>query len=299
MLDYSSLFALAAVVKEGSFERAARALHVTPSAVSQRIRLLEERLGCALVIRGQPCEATETGRRLCQHIDRVSLLEHELQADMPWFLQEERTRISVPIAVNADSLATWFMQAAVTFGKGDVALLQIAVDDEGHTAQWLRSGQVLAAVTATEAPAAGCNCLPLGAMRYVAAASPAFLARHFPQGINTASLALAPSLMFNAKDELQQRWVEQHFGTTVPMPRHTLPSSQAFVAAALGGLGWAMHPHALVREHLNSGALVKLKEDSELHVPLYWQHARMASSLIQNLTRAVVAAADGALVKMD
>ncbi len=299
MLDYSSLFALAAVVKEGSFERAARALHVTPSAVSQRIRLLEERLGCALVIRGQPCEATETGRRLCQHIDRVSLLEHELQADMPWFVQEERTRISVPIAVNADSLATWFMQAAIIFGKGDAALLQIAVDDEGHTAQWLRSGQVLAAVTATEAPAAGCNSLPLGAMRYVAAASPTFLARHFPQGIDTASLAQAPSLMFNAKDELQQRWVERHFGTSVPMPRHTLPSSQAFVAAALGGLGWAMHPHALVREHLNSGALVELKQDSRLDVPLYWQHARMASSLLRNLTRAVVAAAGEALVKMD
>lgn len=299
MLDYSSLFALAAVVKEGSFERAARALHVTPSAVSQRIRLLEERLGCALVIRGQPCEATETGRRLCQHIDRVSLLEHELQADMPWFLQEEPTRTSVSIAVNADSLATWFMQAAVTFGKGDVALLQIAVDDEGHTAQWLRSGQVLAAVTATEAPAAGCNSLPLGAMRYLAAASPAFLARHFPQGIDTASLAQSPSLMFNAKDELQQRWVEQHFGTRVPMSRHTLPSPQAFVAAALGGLGWAMHPHALVREHLSSGALVELKPDSRLDVPLYWQHARMASSLLRNLTRAVVAAADEALVKMD
>ena len=298
MLDYSSLFALAAVVKEGSFERAARALHVTPSAVSQRIRLLEERLGCALVIRGQPCEATETGRRLCQHIDRVSLLEHELQADMPWFLQEERTRISVPIAVNADSLATWFMQAAVTFGKGDVALLQIAVDDEGHTAQWLRSGQVLAAVTATEAPAAGCNCLPLGAMRYVAAASPAFLARHFPQGIDTASLALAPSLMFNAKDELQQRWVEQHFGTTVPMPRHTLPSSQAFVAAALGGLGWAMHPHALVREHLNSGALVKLKEDSELHVPLYWQRWSLEAEVLKALGDAVAAAARSGLRPM-
>ena len=299
MMDYSSLFALAAVVKEGSFERAARALHVTPSAVSQRIRLLEERLGCALVIRGQPCEATETGRRLCQHIDRVSLLEHELQADMPWFLQEEPTRTSVSIAVNADSLATWFMQAAVTFGKGDVALLQIAVDDEGHTAQWLRSGQVLAAVTATEAPAAGCNSLPLGAMRYVAAASPAFLARHFPQGIDTASLAKAPSLMFNAKDELQQRWVEQHFGTRVPMPRHTLPSPQAFVAAALGGLGWAMHPHGLVREHLNSGTLVELKPDSRLDVPLYWQHARMASALLRNLTRAVVEAADEALMKMD
>lgn len=299
MLDYPSLFALAAVVREGSFERAARALHVTPSAVSQRIRLLEERLGCALVVRGQPCEATETGRRLCLHIDRVSLLEHELQADMPSFLQHEPKRVNVPLAVNADSLATWFMPAATAFGRETTALLQIAVDDEGHTAPWLRSGQVLAAVTATEAPAAGSNSLPLGSMRYVAAASPAFLARYFSEGIDAASLAQAPSLIFNAKDELQQRWVEQHFGSSVPMPRHTLPSPQAFVAAALGGLGWAMHPQALVREHLDSRALVELKPDSPLDVPLYWQHARMASSLLRDLTKAVVAAARDGLVQTE
>ena len=114
MLDYPSLFALAAVVREGSFERAATVLHVTPSAVSQRIRLLEERLGCALVVRGQPCKATETGRRLCQHIDRVSLLEHELQADMPSFLQTEPTRVSVPLAVNADTVADVVLQAGDT-----------------------------------------------------------------------------------------------------------------------------------------------------------------------------------------
>lgn len=111
MLDYPSIFALTAVVKEGSFERAAKALHVTPSAVSQRIRLLEERLGCALVVRGQPCEATETGRRLCQHVDRVSMLEHELQADMPSFIQNEPTRVNVPLAVNGDSLATVWRQS--------------------------------------------------------------------------------------------------------------------------------------------------------------------------------------------
>jgi LysR family transcriptional regulator, chromosome initiation inhibitor len=296
MLDYASLFALAAVVREGSFERAARALHVTPSAVSQRIRLLEERLGCALVVRGQPCEATETGRRLCQHMDRVSLLEHELRADMPSFLQDGPSRVSLPLAVNADSLATWFMPAAVEFGKREAALLQIAVDDEGHTAQWLRTGQVLAAVTATEAPAAGCNSVPLGAMRYVAAASPAFVARHFPRGIGTDSLARAPSLVFNAKDELQQRWVEQHAGGGAPMPRHTLPSPQAFVAAALGGLGWAMHPQALVREHLDNGALVELKPGCPLDVPLYWQHARVASSLLRDLTQAVNLAAKQGLL---
>jgi len=297
MLDYPSLFALAAVVREGSFERAAKALHVTPSAVSQRIRLLEERLGCALVVRGQPCEATETGRRLCQHIDRVSLLEHELQADMPSFLQSEPTRVSVPLAVNADSLATWFTTAIAAFGRGAPVLLQIAVDDEGHTAEWLRSGQVLAAVTAKQEPAAGCNSLPLGAMRYLAAASPAFVARHFSQGINPESLATAPSLMFNAKDELQQRWAERHCGRTIQMPRHTLPSPQAFVAAALGGLGWAMHPEALVREHLNSGALVELKPDSPLDVPLFWQHARMASTLLRDLTAAVLDAAKSGLIQ--
>lgn len=298
MLDYSSLFALAAVVKEGSFERAARALHVTPSAVSQRIRLLEERLGCALVIRGQPCKATETGRRLCQHIDRVSLLEHELQEDMPSFLHEEPTRVNVPLAVNADSLATWFMPAVTKFGNESAALLQIAVDDESHTTEWLRSGQVLAAVTAKIEPASGCNCVPLGAMRYVAAASPSFMSKHFSEGIDAGSLVQAPSLMFNAKDELQQRWVEQRFGGGVPMQRHTLPSPHAFVAAALGGLGWAMHAQALVHEHLKTGALVELKPDSPLNVPLYWQHARMASSLLRDLTRAVCLAAKDGLVKL-
>jgi len=114
MLDYASLAALAAVVLEGSFERAARSLHVTPSAVSQRIRLLEERVGCALVVRGQPCRGTEAGLRLCQHVDRVRLLEHELQLDLPALEQTDTARIRLPVAVNADSLATWFAAALAT-----------------------------------------------------------------------------------------------------------------------------------------------------------------------------------------
>jgi LysR family transcriptional regulator, chromosome initiation inhibitor len=297
MLDYPSLFALAAVVREGSFERAAMALHVTPSAVSQRIRLLEERLGCALVVRGQPCEATETGRRLCQHIDRVSLLEQELQPDMPSFVQVESTRVSVPLAVNADSLATWFTGAVTAFCLNAPVLLKISVDDEGHTAEWLRSGQVLAAVTAKQEPAAGCNSLPLGSMRYLAAANPAFVARYFPQGISAESLATAPSLTFNAKDQLQQRWAARHYGHAIQIPSHTLPSPEAFVAAALGGLGWAMHPVALVREHLNSGALVEITPNSPLDVALFWQHARMASTLLRDLTAAVFTAAKSELVQ--
>ncbi len=289
------MFALAAVVREGSFERAARALHVTPSAVSQRIRLLEERVGCALVTRSQPCEATETGRRLCRHVDQVRLLEHDLQADLPAAAQDGLARVSVPVAVNADSLATWFMPAMVAFAAQAPALLQVTVDDEGHTAQWLRSGEVLAAVTASAQAAAGCNSVALGAMRYVAAASPSFVARHFAGGVHAESLAHAPSLVFNHKDQLQQRWVERQCGHSVQMPRHCLPSPQAFAAAALGGMGWAMHPEALVHEHLARGSLVELQAGRWLEVALYWQHARMASTLLGGLSDAVVAAARQAL----
>lgn len=297
MLDYASLFALASVVREGSFERAARALHVTPSAVSQRIRLLEERVGCALVTRAQPCEATEAGRRLCQHVDRVRLLEHELHTDIPAFAQDGPVRVNVPVAVNADSLATWFTPAAVAFSASAPGLLQVSVDDEGHTAHWLRGGMVLAAVTATEQATAGCNSQALGAMRYVAAASPAFVAQHFAQGVNVNSLAEAPSLIFNAKDELQHRWVERQCGRRVEMPHHVLPSPHAFVIAALGGIGWAMHPLALVEDHLDSGQLVELKSGSYWDVPLFWQQARIASALLNELSRTVVMAAKGRLVQ--
>ncbi len=291
MLDYAALTALAAVVREGSFERAAAALHVTPSAVSQRIRGLEERLGCTLVVRGPPCRATDTGQRLCRHVQQVQLLEQDLQDSLPTLAAAAGTRVSLPVAVNADSLATWFAPAVAAFAATAPVLLQLAVDDQDHTAQWLRSGAVLAAVTGTGRAAAGCNSRPLGAMRYVAAASPAFMARHFAAGVGPATLAQAPSLVFSTKDELQARWVRRLCHRDVQMPRHALPSTQAFLIAALAGMGWALQPLALAGPHLQDGSLVELLPDSPLDVPLYWQHARAASALVDELSRAVLAAA--------
>ena len=189
MLDYAALSALAAVVREGSFERAAQALFVTPSAVSQRIRSLEERVGCALVVRGQPCRPTDTGRRLCQHVDRVRLLEQELQGALPTLAPEGLTRVALPIAVNADSLATWFAPTVAAFAADAPVLVTLSVDDQDHTATWLRSGAVLAAVTGTARPPAGFNSRPLGAMRYIAAASPAYMARHFAAGVGFGACA--------------------------------------------------------------------------------------------------------------
>lgn len=295
MLDYASLFALSAVIREGSFERAARALNVTPSAISQRIRLLEERMGCALVVRGQPCQATETGRRLCQHIDRVRLLEQELHEAMPALSADGPVRVTLPIAVNADSLATWFAPALASFAADAPVLMDVTIDDQDHTSEWLRSGKVLAAITAADRPTSGCNSLPLGAMRYLAVASPAFMAKHFAIGISPDSLARAPSLIFNAKDALQARWTQHLCQREVELPRHTLPSPQAFVTATLAGMGWGMHPEALVAPHLADGSLVELLPGTPLDIPLHWQYARTASSLLEGMTRQILAAARAAL----
>src|SRR6201995_151704 len=112
MLDYALLDALAAVVRHGSFERAANELNVTPSAVSQRVKLLEERVGSVLVKRGNPCTATTSGALLCRHTERVQLLEAELARPLPALpgasLQAWPT---LRVAVNDDSVGTWFIDA--------------------------------------------------------------------------------------------------------------------------------------------------------------------------------------------
>lgn len=299
MLDYAALAALAAVIREGSFERAARSLNVTPSAISQRIRLLEERVGCALVVRDQPCRPTETGRRLCQHVDRVGLLEQELEGAVPALAPNGIARVPLPVAVNADSLATWFAPAMAEFAAQAPVLMDIAVDDQDCTAEWLRSGAVMAAVTATARAATGCNSTTLGAMRYLAVCSPAFAARHFEDGVGIASLTRAPSLVFSTRDELQARWASRLCHRHVELPRHTLPSTQAFVTAALAGMGWGLQPELLIEPHLASGALVELVPQTPFDVPLYWQQARAASVVLDGLTRHLLPAARKALIPSD
>lgn len=299
MLDYSALAAMAAVVREGSFDRAARALNVTPSAISQRVKLLEERVGCALVVRGQPCSATETGQRLCQHIDRVRLLEQDLQDALPSLTSEHQAKVEMPIAVNADSLATWFLPALTAFAVKAPVLMDVVVDDQDYTSDWLHSGKVLAAVTASAQPAVGCSSSPLGAMRYLAVASPAFIARHFPTGVDVASLRVTPSLVFNTKDELQTRWAERQCHQQIELPRHKLPSPQAFVAATIAGMGWGMHPQSLIAAELKRGELIELVPDTPFDVPLYWQCARSVSTLLDGLTAEILAAATSLLILAD
>lgn len=293
MLDYAGLKAVAAVARTGSFEKAARALHVTPSAISQRVKQLEDRLGAVLVVRGSPCTATEKGEWLCRHVEQVEMLEGRLFDHLPSLGPAAGLggQVTVHIATNADSLGTWFLPAVAAFTRQTGHLLNIAVDDQDHTAEWLKGGRVLAAVTGLEKPVPGCRRVFLGLLRYHATASPDFIATYFPDGVTEAGLARAPALTFNQKDRLQSLWMKQALQRDVAFPTHWLPSTQGFVEAALLGMGWGMNPVALVKDHLEAGTLVELLPGVTVDIPLYWQVNRLAADQLRALTQAVTAAA--------
>lgn len=297
MLDEALLTAVAAVAREGSFERAARVLHITPSAVSQRVKLLEERLGAVLIVRGQPCSATEIGARICRHAELVSVLVSELRRELPMLPKDDPDTVhaSLRIAVNADSLGTWFIKAMADFGRDDAALLNLTLADEDHTAEWLRRGYVLAAVTSVGTAVPGCRIRRLGSLRYVATASPGFVQRWFGAGVTADGLARAPSLLFDSNDRLQEAWARRAVRRDVALPVHRIPSTQAFIDAALAGVGWGMNPLSLIRAQLKAGTLVELLPDTPIDVPLYWQATRLKVPILERLTRSVTRAAAAAL----
>jgi len=291
-VDYAALRAVAAVVRTGSFERAAAALNVTPSAVSQRVKHLEERLGAVLIARGTPCTATDKGLALCRHMDRVGMLEKDLMEELPEISgADSAERVTLNLATNADSLGTWFLDAIAAFTKATDYLVNVAIDDEDHTADWLRRGRVLAAVTALERPVQGCRVTPLGALRYQATASPDFVARYFADGLTEAAFQRAPALTFNQKDRLQNVWAKEVFGRDMSFPTHWLPSTQSFLDGCLAGMGWALNPVQLAKRHIENGDLVELVPGKILERRLFWQINRLAADQLDELSRSILAVA--------
>lgn len=296
MLDPAQLAALAAVHRRGSFDLAAAALHVTPSAISQRIKALEEAAGTLLIRRGQPSAATDAGLRLIRHHDEIGLLERTLAVDLPGLSASPAT---LRIAVNADSLATWVIPAlAATEGF----LFDLVIDDQDVSQDWLKRGEVVAAVTGHAGPLQGCDTLALGALRYRATAAPGYMRRWFPEGPTAAALAQAPALTFSDKDRLQELWVARQTNgeaRRAGFPSHRMAASQAFVDACLWGLGWGLNPEVLVADHLAKGTLVELAPDSALDVPLHWQFTRLAAPALAPVTDAILRSARRLLIPPD
>lgn len=295
-LLHPQLAAFAAILEEGSFDAAARRLNVTASAISQRIRALEDRLGQVLVIRQSPCRPTPAGERLLRHVRPMQLLEAEANAELQPDAASATSRPApLAIAVNDDSLETWLLPALSAMHLDHGALFDVRVDDQDHTLDLLRAGTVLGAVTSTGRPLQGCNVQPLGVMRYHAIASPPFIRRYLTDGFNATSLARAPMIVFNRKDDLQARFIRRVTRASVSPPIHYLPTSNGFVAAAALGLGWCLAPEALLEPALRARSIAIVDPTRPIDVPLYWQHAAVRSSTLQQLGLALRKAASASL----
>jgi LysR family transcriptional regulator (chromosome initiation inhibitor) len=277
MLDYALLDALGAVVRLGSFDRAARELNVTPSAVSQRVKLLEERVGSVLVKRGQPCIATPPGALLCRHIERVQRLETELGGQMPALPGMLPGKWpTFRMAVNDDSVGNWFIDAIAGFFAEREMLLDLVIDDQDYTAQQLRDGSVQGAVTTQAEPVQGCRSTKLGRMRYLPVCSPAYFDRHFTAGVTRDALRHAPRVDFNQKDQMQKRFMRRITRADLDPPRHLIPHVAGYLRACLSGMAWGMCPTQMIGPALASGELVELMPGAHIDVDLYWQSWRLS-----------------------
>jgi LysR family transcriptional regulator (chromosome initiation inhibitor) len=290
-LNASQLAAFTEIVRTGSFDGAARKLHVTSSAISQRVRQLEDGLGQVLIVRETPCRPTPAGQELLRHALQVELLEKELFGQMGLEADGDAPPVSLPVAVNADSLDGWFVDVVEAVCSASRLVLDIRVEDQDHSAQLLRTGDVVAAIGAAASAPQGCSAEYIGSMRYLALAAPAYCERYFATGVNAVTLAAAPRLVYNHKDDMQDAFVEQVTGRPIDAPHHFVPSTPAYVQIACRGLGWGMIPQHLAAQHIAAGALVELRPGAHCDVKLYFHRWQVQSRALGFLAACVHTAA--------
>ena len=298
MLDARQLEALAAVAEHGGFGPAARALSLTLPAVSLRIKALEEHLGQRLLVRGKSVRATAAGQALLAHVKQVRMMEADLLRAMPGGTAKATARWqSLSVAINADSVASWFLPGVAALLQRHHLLLEIVIDDQDHTHDALKSGDVMGCVTTLAKAVRGCVAEPLGLMRYRCVATPEVVQRcRTARGTISAHRLLAqPAIIFNRKDALQDAFLQQQFGLRQPnYPRHFAPAVEAFETAIELGLGWGMVPE----QHLaKRPGLAELLPGTSVDVTLFWQHWAHESTSAQRLTEAVKRAARDSLVR--
>ncbi|GAA5206887.1 LysR family transcriptional regulator ArgP [Microbacterium kyungheense] len=278
---------LAVAVDEGTLDAAARRLHVTPSAVSQRIKTLEEHLGRLLLVRSKPVRATKDGAAVIRLARQLALLEHDALAELGAGADDETVLTSVPLAVNADSLATWFLPPLARLAVRHPVVFDLHRDDQDFTAGLLESGTVMGAVTSRAAPVAGCRSSVLGAMRYEAVATPGYVERWLG-GDRARALGHAPLVDFDRRDDLQNEWLTRQGIDPARPPRHYVPASSDFATAVRLGLGWAMLPRFQSQDALQRGELVLLGGPAS-DVVLHWQQWNLRSPLLDAIAEEIVA----------
>jgi len=298
-LDPDALECLAAIIEEGGFERAAQRLSITQSAVSQRLRALEAQVGTVLIVRSRPLKPTQAGQLMLKHAKMMRLLRADLERDLrelaPSSTGSGREEERISVAINADSIGTWALPALNPLAQAGLPI-EIIVDDQEFTHEWLREGQVLGCVTSLGRALRGCRMEALGSMDYIAVAEPGFAARHLPKGLSAHNFYQVPFVAFNRKDHLQHEFVTRSFGLPrVVLKQLFVPSSEGQVRAVQSGWGVSVLPELRVREQLARGELVDLAPRHRLSVKLYWHCWNLSSDVLESLSDALRTAAAAAL----
>lgn len=292
-MDLSQLQALAAAVDGGTFDAAAKALNVTPSAISQRIRALENSVGGVLLQRSKPIATTPVGETYLRLARQIETLTADAEAEVEMATTTEWPEVT--LAVNGDSLATWVMPALAELA-GEYRF-DIHREDQDHSAELLRNGTVMAAITTEARAVQGCTSSRLGVMTYRPVASPSFMERWFADGVTRASLAEAPVVVFDHKDDLQHGYLRSFGGPALRPPQHFVPVSADFVEAVRLGFGWAMLPDQQAAELVERGELVSLGAGSPVDVTLYWQQWALRITSLDRVAEAMEKAARRTLVQ--
>ncbi|WP_228877476.1 HTH-type transcriptional regulator ArgP [Paraburkholderia saeva] len=293
IFDRQQLEAFAAVVEMRHFGEAAAVLNVTRGAVSQRLKALEEALGSPLVVR-EGNVPTPAGEALLRHILLLKVLEADtLQHIRP--TQTQRPRIA--IAVNADSLATWFEEIAWEISKRNVAL-ELIVDDQDHTLPCLSRGEAMGCVSTSSEPPTGFLAESIGAMDYECVANVQFARQYFPQGLGLHNVLAAPAVLYNRKDGLHGLFLERLLDFKIKnFAAHYFPSPSALLAAIENGVGYGLVPCVQAQPSIDLGKLVSLAPAHKISVELYWHHWETAPSNAQAINDLVIRHARRVLIQ--
>ncbi|GAA1780373.1 LysR family transcriptional regulator ArgP [Pseudarthrobacter sulfonivorans] len=281
----------AAVVEEGTLEAAARNLYVTPSAISQRLKAMEDAAGQILLQRTSPVRPTTAGEAVLRFALQVRQLEWDARQELGSGQEpgggHNTPSAPLPLVVNADSLSTWFLPALASLPADLGIRFELHREDEQHSTRQLRTGMAMAAVTATPEPVPGCSVEPLGSLRYRAVASGAYVRHWWPDGPELLAGSQSPVVDFDRKDDLQAGFFRTLTGADLAAPRHYVPSSAEFAQAIRLGLGWGLLPEQHCLADLGSGDLVELAPENPVDVALYWQRWKIDSPVLNQLTAAV------------
>ncbi len=286
MFEYRQLEAMAAVIEAKGFEQGAIRLRITQSAISQRIKLLEESVGTPVLVRASPPELTALGKLLMNHYQKVCLLEDELQQ----MIHPDHAKKwgPLPIAINRDSLALWFMDAVGDFLKQNNVILQLVAEDQEQTYHHLKSGRVFACVSTRKEPLQGCKVNWLGSMNFYLVASPSFCKQWFSDGVTVDSLLQAPAVIFDERDHMLDDFMYENFAILDMPATHQMPALAEYEKFIVDGYAYGLLATVQVEDRLEKTTLFNICPGNAMKLDLYWHTWQLETDVAKRFSQSLI-----------